>query len=149
MGRVRCWGANNVGQSGIDPVGGSQQNASFDVRTVDGKVLDQVIDVGVGDSFACALTEAVAGGRVYCWGTGTGSVLGDGTSTARALAAPVASALAPTKVDLQGARLLAVGDSSACVVIGDRDVRCWGQGPLGEAGESSSTSSIPRPVDDL
>jgi len=149
MGRVRCWGANNLGQAGKDPVGGSQQDASLDVKKLDGTALDRVIDVGVGDGFACALTEASAGGKVYCWGTGAGSVLGDGTSTARALAAPVASALVPAKADLEGARLLAVGDSSACLVIGDRDVRCWGQGPLGEAGKSSSTSSIPRPVDDL
>jgi hypothetical protein len=65
------------------------------------------------------------------------------------VAAPVASQLAPTKVDLQGVRLLAVGNSSACVVIGDRDVRCWGAGPIGERGRSSSTSTVPRPVDDL
>ncbi|MDF2696773.1 MAG: regulator of chromosome condensation [Labilithrix sp.] len=149
MGRVRCWGQNNVGQSGKDPVGGSQQDVSLDVKTIANQALDRVIDVGVGDGFACALTEASAGGKVYCWGTGAGSVLGDGTTTARALAGPVASALAPAKVDLEGVRLLAVGDSSACVVLGDRDVRCWGQGPIGEAGESSSTSTIPRAVDDL
>ena len=98
---------------------------------------------------ACALTDATGGGKVYCWGTGSGSVLGDGTSEARAFAKPVASALVPTKTDLQGVRLLAVGESSACVAVGDRDVRCWGQGPLGERGEASSTSSIPRVVDDL
>ena len=108
-----------------------------------------MVDVGVGNGYACALTEASAGGKVYCWGTGTGSVLGDGTSAARGVAAPVASALAPTQVALEGARLLAVGESSACVVIGDRDVRFWGQGPIGEAGKASSSSSIPRPVDDL
>jgi alpha-tubulin suppressor-like RCC1 family protein len=149
MGRVRCWGQNNLGQSGKEPVGGSQQDASLDVKTAANQPLAQVVSVGVGDGFACALTAPAAGGKVYCWGTGAGSVLGDGTTTARALAAPVASTLAPTKVDLGGARLLAVGDSSACVVIGDRDVRCWGQGPIGERGQSSSTSTVPRPVDDL
>ena len=149
MGRVRCWGQNNLGQSGKDPVGGSQQDASLDVKVSGGQALARVIDVGVGNGYACALTEAGAGGKVYCWGTGTGSVLGDGTSAARAVAAPIASALAPAKGDLEGARLLAVGESSACVVIGDRDVRCWGQGPIGEAGKSSSSSSIPRRVDDL
>ncbi|MBX3205331.1 MAG: hypothetical protein KF764_09690 [Labilithrix sp.] len=149
MGRARCWGQNNLGQSGKDPVGGSQQDASLDVRISASQSLDQVVDVGVGDGFACARTDTLAGGKVYCWGRGAGSMLGDGTTDARAFAGPVASALAPAKVDLTGARLLAVGKSSACVVIGDRDIRCWGQGPIGEAGKSSSTSTIPRPVDDL
>lgn len=148
MGRVRCWGDNNVGQLGIS---GSSSSASVDVLTTGAspKALDRVIDVGVGSTFACALTEAAAGGKVYCWGGGSGSQLGDGTTAARAAAGPIASALAPVKVDLTGARLLAVGDSGACVVIGDRDVRCWGKGPIGERGVSSSESSIPRPVDDL
>jgi hypothetical protein len=154
MGRVRCWGQNNCGQAGKDPVGGSQQDASLDVKTLGGQPLDQVIDVGVGSDHACALTAPGAGGKVYCWGKANvvlqdGVLLGDGTTTDRALAGPVASALSPTKVDLTGARLLAVGESSVCVVIGDRDVRCWGQGPIGEAGKSSSSSTVPRPVDDL
>jgi alpha-tubulin suppressor-like RCC1 family protein len=147
--RVRCWGQNNVGQAGREPVGGTQTDISFDVQIAGGAALAQVADVGVGDGYACALQKPAAGGKVYCWGTGTGSVLGDGSLTARAVAAPVASQLAPTKVDLEGVRLLAVGESSACVVLGDRDVRCWGAGPIGERGRSSSTSTIPRPVDDL
>lgn len=147
--RVRCWGQNNVGQVGRGTVGGTQVDVSTDVTVGGSQALAQVVDVSVGDGFACALQKPAAGGKVYCWGTGTGSVLGDGTLAARGVAAPVASQLAPTKVDLQGVRLLAVGNSSACVVIGDRDVRCWGAGPIGERGRSSSTSTVPRPVDDL
>ena len=147
--RVRCWGQNNVGQVGRGTVGGTQVDVSTDVTVGGSQALAQVVDVSVGDGFACALQKPAAGGKVYCWGTGTGSVLGDGTLAARGVAAPVASQLAPTKVDLQGVRLLAVGHSSACVVIGDRDVRCWGAGPIGERGRSSSTSTVPRPVDDL
>lgn len=148
MGRVRCWGDNNWGQLGIT---GSSSSASVDVLTAGAspKPLDRVIDVGVGSGFACALTEAAAGGKVYCWGNGTGSQLGDGSAAMRASAGPVASALAPVKTDLTGVRLLAVGDRGACAVIGDRDVRCWGKGPIGERGVSSSESTIPRPVDDL
>jgi alpha-tubulin suppressor-like RCC1 family protein len=147
--RVRCWGQNNVGQIGREPVGGSQADISFDVPIAGGAALAQVADVGVGDGNACALQKPAAGGKVYCWGRGRDSVLGDGSLTDRGVAAPVASLLSPTKVDLQGVRLLAVGKSSACVVIGDRDVRCWGAGPIGERGRASSTSTIPRPVDDL
>lgn len=149
MGRVRCWGQNNTGQLGI--AGTSFPSASLDVLTsgASPKALDRVVDVGVGAGFACALTEAAAGGKVYCWGMGTQSALGDGSTADRQSAGPVASALAPLKTDLTGARLLAVGKGSACVVIGLRDVRCWGNGPIGERGSSSSMSSIPRVVDDL
>lgn len=148
MGRVRCWGQNNIGQLGI---AGNSSSASQDVLTsgASPRALDRVVDVGVGAGFACALTEAAAGGKVYCWGTGTQSALGDGSTSVRSSAGPVASALAPVKTDLTGARLLAVGDGTACVVVGDRDVRCWGKGPIGERGVSSSESSIPRTVDDL
>lgn len=153
MGRVRCWGQNNLGQAGKEPVGSYLADASLDVTllTTDGttKYLEHVIDVGVGESFACALTDAAFGGLVYCWGAASASQLGDGTTTARGKAGPVASELAPLKKDLQGARFLAVGKSSACVVLGARDVRCWGRGPIGERGQSSSMSTIPRPVDDL
>ncbi len=150
LGRVRCWGQNNLGQAGKEPVGGTQLEASADVlKAAPSTALDQVVDVGVGDGFACALTAAAAGGKVYCWGTATASVLGDGSSIARSIAGPVSSALVPTKVDLTGVRLLAVGDSSSCVVIGDRDVRCWGSGPIGMGGVASAVSTIPRPVDNL
>lgn len=149
MDRVRCWGQNNLGQIGKGTVGSFLTDASVDVQLADGKALADVIDVRVGDSYACALTKASAGGKVYCWGKAQGSTLGDGASDNRGFAAPVASALAPAKVDLTGARLLAVGRSSACVVLGDHDVRCWGTGPIGEAGKASSSSTIPRPVDDL
>jgi alpha-tubulin suppressor-like RCC1 family protein len=154
MNRVRCWGQNNQGQSGKASSTSSQYDASLDVVVADplggsDKALEDVIDIGVGDSFACALVSAAAGGKVYCWGTSDGSVLGDGSIVDRAKASPVSSELVPVKKDLVGARLLAVGDSSACVVLGDHEARCWGQGPLGERGESSSTSSIPRIVDDL
>jgi hypothetical protein len=150
LGRVRCWGQNNLGQAGTIPLGGTQPEASADVlKVAPSTVLDQVVDVGVGDGYACALTSAVAGGKVFCWGTATASVLGDGATSARSTAGAVASALAPTKVDLTGVRLLAVGDSSSCVVLGDRDVRCWGSGPIGMRGMSSAVSTIPRPVDDL
>ena len=148
MGRVRCWGQNNVGQLGIV---GNSFSASLDVLTsgASPKALDRVVDVGVGAGFACALTEAAAGGKVYCWGTGTQSALGDGSTSVRSSAGPVAGALAPIKTELTGGRLLAVGDGAACVVLGDRDVRCWGKGPIGERGVSSSESTIPRAVDDL
>lgn len=151
LGRVRCWGQNNNGQAGREPTGGSLTDASLDVQIVNPttRALDQVSDVGVGNGYACGLTTTAAGGKVYCWGTATGSVLGDGSTVARGIASPVASALVPAKTDLTGARLLAVGDSSACVVLGDRDIRCWGNGPIGERGKSSSSSSIPRAVDDL
>ncbi len=149
LGRVRCWGANNLGQAGKEPTGGTQMDVSLDVMKLDGAPLDQIVDVGVGDGFACALSSATAGGKVYCWGTASQNVLGDGTTVARGRAGAIASALVPTKVDLVGARLLAVGDATACVVLGERDIRCWGRGPIGERGASSSASSIPRSVDDL
>jgi alpha-tubulin suppressor-like RCC1 family protein len=83
-GGVKCWGMNGWGQLGI----GAQ--TTFIQLPVDVSGLDSgVASVGVGNEFACALTEA---GGVKCWGLNEQGQLGAGT----------ADDLSTTPVDVQG-----------------------------------------------
>ena len=78
-GRVRCQGANHVGQLGD----GSGQNSTTPIEVRD---LDGVVELASGDSHTCALLES---GAVRCWGDNRNGQLGDGT---------LVSAYTPTEV---------------------------------------------------
>lgn len=73
-GTVACWGGNDYGQLGLGTTDGSMVAIS-PVGDVLG--LTDAIQVGVGESFACALR---ATGDVVCWGRGAYGALGDGTN---------------------------------------------------------------------
>jgi alpha-tubulin suppressor-like RCC1 family protein len=99
----------------------------------------QVVQIGVGDDFACGRR---ADGTVMCWGSGTLGQLGDNLDT---------HASRPVLVkDLNDAIELSVGDDHACAVRKDATVVCWGQNDLRQLGDGTQNDAlIPRAVVNL
>lgn len=117
---VRCWGD-------VDGHGGIDARAQRVLREVDGLPLSGATALVAGRHHACALV----GTEAWCWGRNApGGVLGDGTTTDRALAAP-ATALGADVRALAAAflRTFSVsGTPQVLVGVGEDD-----QGELGGA----------------
>lgn len=169
-GGVKCWGGGLIGTSESYDISGNAKHiapygrfpeavAGFDAK---------VAAVSVGESDACALTEA---GEIYCWGYNRWMPLDSETPR-----------LQPDKIhdfrkvvigygsfcklrgnaDLvcggdrlqSGPRLgfgqrvtaLAVGDDSACLVTLGGAVKCWGSNAWGQLGQPNF-ERMPFPVD--
>ena len=121
---VRCWGANDAGQS--RGVAGKDAFAATVVATVRaGRGL------ALGERFGCALD---ASGLVSCWGANDEGQLGGGSEGDHDSPHPIA-ALGP-------ARSVLVGDSFACAWLDSGELSCWGSNRLGQL--SSSTVDVAR-----
>jgi hypothetical protein len=75
-----------------------------------------IADVALGDSFTCAITFA---GALWCWGANDAGQLGRSGS----------GSLVPVEVirdDSFAAVSLSAGTNSACVVLHNATVKCWG-----------------------
>ncbi|HEX3851908.1 MAG TPA: hypothetical protein VHW01_13135 [Polyangiaceae bacterium] len=106
----------------------------------------ELIAIGLS---ACAL---LTGGPVECWGDelGTGGTLGDPEiprGKALDMPTPVAglSTVAPS-TSFGAATAISVGEASACALITDGTVECWGDDSVGELGIAESEGSSTTPV---
>lgn len=94
----------------------------------------EVLDLQVGDRYACAL---LADGRVQCWGADTYGQLGS--------LGPASEV--PLDVDgLTDAIGLAVGHHHACALRERREVVCWGRNHFGQLGVPGEGQGTPTPV---
>lgn len=120
---VRCWGLNDLGQSGD----ASLRYQRGTPGAVEG--LEQpVVALALGGGHSCALLE---GGQVRCWGGDESGQLGDGgTATTRASAAPVTGLEAPVV-------RLAAGLNHTCAALSNGSVKCWGSNDGGQLGDGS------------
>jgi alpha-tubulin suppressor-like RCC1 family protein len=126
MGEVLCWGDNTFGQLGATGV-----TASFAPLAVEGIADAVAISAAAGGLHACALR---AGGRVSCWGANLSGQLGDGTTDSAAMPVEVRGVTGAVSVAAGG--LSGDGRGHTCVVLGDGEVRCAGDGTLGQTGDA-------------
>lgn len=89
--------------------------------------------LGCGDGFGCVRIDD---GTVRCWGVDSVGQLGDGRTTSDpsgptlVIASPGAAATNP----LQGVVRVRAGETSACAIMSDESVRCWGSNQSGALG---------------
>lgn len=140
-GSVECWGTNRYGQAG----GFDEQFLPVAERV---RELDGAVDLAVGIDFSCALRE---GGDAYCWGQDYRGKLGNfGAGGPAPHAGPV-----PQRVSLPGpARRIYATEHSACALLEDESLACWGwnlHGCLPVAGDASNLPAVvvPRASEDL
>jgi alpha-tubulin suppressor-like RCC1 family protein len=126
-GTVWCWGSNNQGQLGVNPVGLPSSRTPVMVTGLTG--VTQIV-AGVGHT--CALSSGV----VRCWGGNTFGILGDSG----------AARFSPTTIPVSNAVQLASTVHHACARLADGSLRCWGYDAYGQTGSGVMRPSTPVPV---
>ena len=121
-GQVKCWGSNYYGQLGYghtNRIGDSPEETSFRIPFV--KVGSAIKKLSLGFSHTCTLLEDKT---VKCWGYNGNGELGLGHTRnigddEELLSVGVLSLG-------QGVLDISVGDTHNCVLLEDKNVRCWG-----------------------
>lgn len=93
--------------------------------------------ISAGAEHSCAVT---AQGGVECWGRNSTGQLGDGSTTERRLATPVAGLAS-------GVLAVAAGVNHSCAVTSIGTVKCWGSNSSGQLGDGSGPGNRLTPVD--
>lgn len=140
--RVTCWGNNTNAELGKTASSGHTEH-SFDLPGIQ----------SLSSAFAHAC--AVADGRAYCWGLGSGGQLGDGfdytqapTSRGFNASRPVLAAIGGKPVS--GAVEIAASLTQSCVRLQSGGVQCWGSDsgsryyaePVQAEGSTNSTGTL-------
>jgi alpha-tubulin suppressor-like RCC1 family protein len=95
------------------------------------------ISVSDGSPSACAV---LSGGTVQCWGANGLGILGNGMTTGPDTCVDC-SPCSPTPVTvrgLAGATAISVGIASACALLSDGTVQCWGDQTFGVLGSGTT-----------
>lgn len=125
-GKVKCWGVNNEGQLGNGETSSSPVSAANAVL-VNG--INNATEIALGKNYSCALLKDKT---VKCWGGSASNYtgqLGDGNNK---------KSLAPVAVkNISTAIAVGAGDSSACALLEDKTVKCWGKNDQGQLGNNS------------
>jgi alpha-tubulin suppressor-like RCC1 family protein len=136
-GDVWCWGSNESKEVGrASGVSGTPAKMTG---------LSGVTAISAGNATTCALVGAA--GEVKCWGANgsIGSMLGRTTSGGTNDADPVPGTVTGLS---SGVRAVSVGGGSACVLMTDKTLKCWGsnwEGRLGN-GDTQPTTDTSGPV---
>ncbi len=129
-GKIDCWGNNEYGQLG----NGTTESSSTPVP-VSG--ITNAIAISASNAYACAL---LSGGKVDCWGyneengtVGGGGELGNGTTKNSSTPVAVSGITNATAID--------TGTGSACALLGNEEIDCWGDNEHGELGDGTTKNS--------
>lgn len=149
-GYTRCWGNNERGQLGLGHREFQGDLKPYQLTNGDRSKLAGPIDLGgpavdvkAGFDFTCAL---LADQSVRCWGNNDDGQLGLGNSSNQDETTPIA--LGP--INLGGPVLaLSVGDQSACAILSDGSLRCWGDNSSGVLGLGDTSSPSPTTTPNL
>lgn len=128
---VVCWGRNDLGQLGADPVAVPMR--AFAGAAVTGTA--GAVAIGVAERVSCAVKSDAT---VVCWGADL-AALGDGgtasSSTPVAIRGPGGVGL------LTNVAAIAPGARHACALKKDGTVWCWGKNDRGQLGDGTKTDS--------
>lgn len=139
-GEVRCWGANERGQLGNGSTTSSTRARVVSDPSGSGP-LTGVSEISAGSGVTCA---RLTSGEARCWG----QHVGDGTTSTRNRPVPV---LTPDgSGPLTGIAAVSAGGSfggtdpyrSACALLTDGGVRCWGSNATGQLGDGTTTTRL-------
>lgn len=127
-GGVKCWGTNSKGELGQGSTGATQLTP-IDVPG---------LTTGVTFLSSSGLTNsgsscAVVNGSAKCWGYGYGGQLGDGSGSDK---------YSPTQVSglIVGVSKIKLNAQTACALMTDGSLKCWGTNSYGEVGSGNLTS---------
>lgn len=134
-GKVACWGANENGRLGQDPLNGSMTTPTL----IDG--LADVQEISVASTNTCA---RVGDGRVYC--LGESDLIYPGQTPTDAGELPWQQFFSPVLEDaVPAGASITVGGSFACMKGADGTLTCWGANARLELGRGPSETDLPSP----
>ena len=132
-GKVKCWGDNTHGQLGL----GDTQNRGGQLNEMGARLPYLQLgttakSVVVGKDFTCAI---LANGQVKCWGDNTHGQLGiDSSQTSFGKTLDDMGDALPAVSLKSNATQLALGESFACALLDDKNIKCWGKNTYGQLG---------------
>jgi alpha-tubulin suppressor-like RCC1 family protein len=134
-GLVKCWGANDRGQLGIENKNniGDAPNEIEPTLALDLGV-SPIKQLAVGTSHNCALLED---STLRCWGEGFFGQLGYGNINN--FGDDAGETPNTKQVDIADATQISLGSSHTCVVTINKKVRCWGRNNAGQLGYGNFT----------
>jgi alpha-tubulin suppressor-like RCC1 family protein len=135
-----CWGSDAMGELG----NGADPSSTSPDQIV---TLTTAVAIAAGGNHSCAL---LYDGTEKCWGLNSSGQVGDGTITNRTSPVTVFGLMylaAPAALDLNGAHDIVAGESHACALLANGEVRCWGANADGQLGDGTTTlRNTPAPV---
>ena len=117
-GAVECWGSDVGGMLGNGKSSGSYSSP------VAASGITNAVNVSVGGSASCAVLST---GHIDCWGE-VGIDWAEIVNTEEGSSVPVEIA------GISTAKQVSVGDATACAVLSDGHIECWGYGENGLLG---------------
>lgn len=136
-GVVYCSGDNTYGQLGDGT--NTNRNQPTAVANSGGFVNTGVSDVFAGGDSTCAIKSST----LYCWGRNDQGQLGDGTTTNRNVATPVAAPFNTSgSVMSSGGFAMGPGHSCATSFAGSYGLYCWGDNAFGQIGDGTTTDRL-------
>ena len=128
-GEAMCWGNNDAGQLGTVSLVNESSPASVRVTPV-GSSIAQIV---AGGNSTCALLDD---GSVSCWGSNWQGILGDGTTTSTWSTS--SNVILPTG---RTAISIDMHYQSACAILDDNSLYCWGSNNVGQLGQTATGNS--------
>ena len=125
-GKAYCWGTNRSGQLGD----GTTTDRDRPTAVLGGLSFGAI---AVGIEHTCALATSGGAYSAYCWGSGTGGQLGDGTTTDRTRPAAVSGGVE--------FRTITAGGYHTCALTPSGLAYCWGSNAFYQLGDGSATHS--------
>lgn len=164
-GTVSCWGSGSDGRLGTgatdDRLDGIATGGTDAASIV--PLTERATAISAGGAHTCALLES---GAVSCWGNGANGQLGSGRTDARldgtasgnpstdaATIVPIKPIGTPqnrlTTTPSLRAIAIATGDLHSCAIVDGGDVRCWGNGAVGQLGQGATDHRLDSSVTNL
>lgn len=140
IGQLRCFGDNTngmLGQGSTASIGGAAGSMTY-LQNID-LAFSEVVDMCVGLNYVCAVSSA---GQVKCWGGNEFGQLGQGHTNALGDGPGEMGSNLPV-VDLgtgQLATQISCMQSHTCVLLQNRQVKCWGYGDSGRLGYGNANN---------
>ena len=129
-GNVKCWGNNLSGELG---------NGTRNYGRLPGPILVKKVAKAVSIAMGEAGCAALADGTAKCWGENYFGTLG----TARPTDGPHTAAVVPRLTHVES---VAMNVESACAVLANGSVHCWGTNNYGQLGNGTTSTELSKPV---
>ena len=134
--KVKCWGANEFGQLGVnatDNRGDGANEMGAALPAIDFGPNKTAIALAAADSSVCAVLNL---GEVKCWGLNDKGQLGQGNTTnlGDGGTPSVANALVVDLGSEKTAKAVTAGAKHFCAILSDNTVKCWGDNGQGQLG---------------